>query len=139
MAVKLPDRTALEAIPMTPLIDVVFQLLVFFLVATTLSEEEYQMDIVVPEASEAQPLIVRPQELVVNVDAAGQYFVAGRRVGLEELYGLFRTAAASNPGRAAVLIRADRRCQWEFVVAAMNACNKAKIRDYKVTTLKGST
>ena len=48
---------------------------------------------------------------------------------------VFEAASAANPGRATVLIRADKRCQWDFIVAAMNACNKAKIRDYRVTTL----
>ncbi len=137
MPINLREATALESIPMTPLIDVVFLLIIFFLVATTLSEEEYRMDIVLPEASEAQPLIARPQEIVVNVDAAGRYFVGGQPVGLERLLSVFKTAAAGDPGRAAVLIRADKRCQWEFVVAAMNACNKARIKNYKVTTLKG--
>ncbi len=43
----------------------------------------------------------------------------------------------NNPGRASVVIRADKRCLWEYVVAAMNACKKAKIRDYRVTTREG--
>jgi hypothetical protein len=42
----------------------------------------------------------------------------------------------NNPARASAIIRADKRCDWEYVVAAMNACHKAKIRDYRVTTLE---
>ncbi len=139
MAIKLPEKSDVESIPMTPLVDVVFLLLLFFLVATTLSEEERQMDIALPEASEAQPLVGQPRELIVNIDAQGRYFITGEDVTPERLLSILRATAANNPGRAAVILRADRRCQWEYVVAAMNACNKAKIRDYKVTTLGPKT
>ena len=137
MAVDLGEKSALESIPMTPLIDVVFLLLIFFLVATTLSEEERQMSVKLPSASEAQPLVSRPRELVVNIDASGRYFIGGERVELVRLEGVLQSVAVNNPGRGSVIFRADKRCQWEFVVAAMNACNKAKITDYRVTTLPG--
>ena len=135
MAVNVHEKTALESIPMTPLIDVVFLLLVFFLVATTLSEEERQLSVQLPAASEAQPLTAKPRELVVNVDAAGQYYVSGEPLTLKRLEEVLGVASASTPGRASVIIRADRRCQWEFVVAVMNACNKARIRNYHVSAL----
>ena len=135
MAVNVHEKTALESIPMTPLIDVVFLLLIFFLVATTLSEEERQLSVQLPPASEAQPLTAKPRELVVNVDAAGQYYVSGEQLTLKRLEEVLAIASASNPGRASVIIRADRRCQWEFVVAVMNACNKARIRNYQVSAL----
>lgn len=139
MAIQLPEKSAIESIPMTPLIDVVFLLLLFFLVATTLSEEERQMDIQLPEASEAQPLTGQPRELIVNIDRQGRYLVSGEVLSLERLQAVLRATAVNNPGRASVILRADRRCLWEYVVAAMNACNKAKIRDYKVTTLGPKT
>lgn len=139
MAIKLPEKTAVESIPMTPLIDVVFLLLTFFLVATTLSQEERQIDILLPSASEAQPLIVRPQEIIVNVDSGGHYSVRGERgVGLARLQQILRQEAAdalTRHRRASVIFRADKRCQLDFVVAAINACKRAKIKDYTVSTI----
>lgn len=135
MAVNLHEKSATESLPMTPLIDVVFLLLIFFLVATTLSEEERQMNIQVPVASEARPLVAKPSELVVNVDASGQYYISGENVKLSELQQAFDRAWANNHDRTSVLIRADRQCPWDHVMAALNACNKAKIRDYRVTAL----
>ena len=61
------------------------------------------------------------------------YIVSGERITLGRLEDLLKTAAVNNPGRGSVILRADKRCAWEFVVAAMNACNKAKIYDYRVT------
>ena len=74
MAVQLDKGTSLFSLSLTPLVDVVFLLLIFFLVATEFArEEERQMDLLLPEASEAQPLTTRPREMFVNVDDEGRY------------------------------------------------------------------
>jgi len=137
MAVEIKKGSALESLSLMPLIDVVFLLLIFFLVATRFAEEERELDVLLPDASEAQPLTSKPRELFINIDQQGQYYVTGKTLGLPELFQVLKTAWDANPGRASVVIRADKRCRWEFVVAAMNACNKANIRDYRVTTRQG--
>lgn len=135
MTVNIDKGSALESLSLTPLIDVVFLLLIFFLVSTRFAEEEREMDVLLPQASEAQPLISQPKEVFVNIDHQGRYYVTGKLLTTGELYPVLRSASVNNPGRASVIIRADKRCQWEHVVAVMDACNKADIRDYKVTTL----
>jgi biopolymer transport protein ExbD len=136
MAVKLNKGSALGDLPLTSMIDVVFLLLIFFLVATRFAEEEREMDVVLPDASEAKPLTSKPRELFVNVDEKGGFFVTGKVVQLPELEKILEATYVNNPGRASVVIRADKRVPLEFPVAVMNACNKAKIRDYRLTTKK---
>jgi biopolymer transport protein ExbD len=133
MAVKINRGSALASLSLTPLIDVVFLLLIFFLVATKFAEEERELDVMLPEASEARPLTSKPREMFVNIDQHGRYFVTGKTLDLPGLERVLKAAWVNNPGRASVIIRADKRCQVEHLVAAMNACNKANIRDYKVT------
>jgi biopolymer transport protein ExbD len=116
------------------MIDMVFLLLIFFLVATRFEEEERSLEVRLPQASEAVPLITRPREMFINIDAQGRYFVSGRFVSVAELEQILQQAAANNPGRQSVRIRADRRCVWQHVVTAMNLCNKAGIRGYDVQT-----
>ena len=135
MAVELEKTTSLFSLSLTPLIDVVFLLLIFFLVATEFAEQERELRVLLPEASEAQPLTSKPRELFLNIDAQGRYFVSGRTLAPDELDAALEMAWVNNPGRASVIIRADRRCPWQYVVAAINACLKANIRDYKVTAL----
>ncbi|MBX7074355.1 MAG: biopolymer transporter ExbD [Pirellulales bacterium] len=134
MPVRIQKGRVLDALNLTPLIDVVFLLLIFFLVATTFQEESLVMDVVLPEASEAKPLISRPRELVVNVDQVGRWHMHGRELGEAELLAALQQAETNNPGRQTVLIRADKRCRWEYVVGVMNLCNRAQIRDYRVST-----
>ncbi len=139
MTVKIDKGSALSALSMTPLMDIVFLLLIFFLVATRFAEEERELDILLPDASEAQPLTSKPRELFVNIDEKGRYFVTGQFLTLPKLQPILDAAYVNNPGRASVVIRADRSCDWHYVVGAMNACNKAKIRDYRVTTRGGGS
>jgi len=136
MAVNLKKSTAMELMSMTPLIDCVFLLLIFFLVAARFEQEERQLNVKLPSASEAKPLTARPKEVFVNIDAKGQFLIQGKIVSVERLAEILTTAARNNPTQS-VVIRADKNVLWNFVAAAMNACNKAGISDYRVATAEG--
>jgi len=146
MAVKLNRGKALESLSLTPLIDVVFLLLIFFLLSTEFAEakrqkeqaEEKRLRIELPEASEARPLTSQPSQLYVHIDRDGRFYCKGHFVDEIELLRILKQAWRNNPGRQAVIIRGDRRCQFDYVVKVMNACNQAKIRDYKITVADSS-
>jgi biopolymer transport protein ExbD len=131
LTIKLPQSSS-GAINMTPIIDVVFLLLIFFLVATKMEEEERQLQLTLPEASEAQPVSRQPQEIVVNVSQGGIYVVGGNVLELTQLESTLRQAAANNPGTQAVIIRGDAKTPLENVMAVMNSCIRAGIRDYRL-------
>src|ERR1700761_3767071 len=120
MSVKINKGRALDGINMTPMIDCVFLLLIFFLVATRFEELEREMPIVLPQASEAMPLTSKPKEVFVNVDQQGHFIVRSEHLTSAELLATLRQAATNNPGRQTVIIRADKRCIWEHVVEVMN-------------------
>lgn len=134
MAVKLKKGEALALLNLTPIIDVVFNLLIFFLVATKFEDEEWSLPVAVPQASHATPIASKPKELFINIDDRGRYFVGGGFVNAAQLETSLRQAAANNPGRQTVVIRADKNCVWQYVVNVMDLCNKVSIRDYRVTT-----
>ncbi|MBI1247646.1 biopolymer transporter ExbD [bacterium] len=117
----------------TPLIDIVFLLLIFFMVMTRFDEEDYKLDVVLPTASEAQPLISQPRELFINIDAEGRFFVRGEQRTIDEVESLLAKTAADNP-ESMVIIRADKDSKIEYSVQVMNACNKAKLTNYSLST-----
>ena len=121
-------------IPVIPLVDTVFNLLIFFLVATKIAQAERELDVMLPDATHALPLISKPREVVINIDARGHFFVAAQPVTIAQLDQVLQAARINNPTRATVVIRADKRCPSEFLVTAMDACAKAKIRDFRVIT-----
>ncbi|RMF42872.1 MAG: biopolymer transporter ExbD [Planctomycetota bacterium] len=124
MTVQLKRGQALGALSLTPLIDVVFLLLIFFLVASRLSQEDQELDIPLPSAANAAPMIAQPQEMIVNIDKEGALFVNGRFLSEAEFERLLRQAVADNPAGPAVIIRADRRVPLQTPVHVMDMCLK---------------
>jgi biopolymer transport protein ExbD len=129
MALK-SKRPSVLGINMTPMIDMVFQLLIFFLVATRFMQTERELDMTLPNASEARPLTATPRELFINIDRDGRFYVDGQFRLEEELEHVMSQAAANNPLTQTVIIRADRQADWQAVATAINACKKVGIANY---------
>ena len=134
MAVKIKRGHALGTLSLTPLIDVVFLLLIFFLVATRFAQEDRELDVVLPAASEAQPMTHQPREVFVNIDHQGNYFVDGKILSGDEVEAVLRRAVTNNPLNQSVVIRADKRVALDHAVFVMNLCNQVGIFDYRLTT-----
>ena len=132
MSVRIDKGRLSGGLELTPMIDVVFLLMIFFLVASKLDEADRFIDVVLPKASAAKPLTTRPREFLVNIDREGNYFVGARPVAIGDLQTLLKQAAVDNPKRQTVIVRADENVAHKFVVAAMNACVEAEIEDYQV-------
>jgi len=121
---------------MTPLIDVVFQLLLFFLTATSFYKVEKDIKVDPPRASEAKSAAQLPQEITVNVrnEADGGFFVVNQRiVALDELTNLLTKAAKDNP-RVGVIIRGDKHAYHKRIVDVLNTCKKANITNHNIAT-----
>ncbi len=132
MSVRINKGRLGAGLELTPMIDVVFLLMIFFLVASKLDEADRSIDVVLPQASAAKPLTTRPREFVINIDRGGNYYAGARPVRLQDLRQLLRQSAADNPQRQTVVLRADEETAHKFVVAAMDACVQAGIDDYQV-------
>ena len=88
-----------------------------------------------PSASEAKPLIVQPQEMFVNIDKDGRYFIVGSMMEVAEVESALLQAVANNPANQSVIIRADERVPFAHVVVVVNLCKKTGVHSYKVATL----
>jgi biopolymer transport protein ExbD len=133
MTVQIKRSSALSAINLTPLIDVVFLLLIFFLVSSRFAEEERELDLNLPSVSEALPASYQPDEMVINIDEQGRYFVDGTFRQVEQMEQTLRRAQVNNPLTQKVIIRADRKTAWEPVAVAIGLCKKVGISDFTAT------
>jgi len=133
MAVKLRRGVAAGLLDLTPMIDVVFNLLIFFMVVSQFASEERSLKVDLPTASMAMPLTARPREIFVNIDQGGGYYIGVQRLDEQELAAYLRQAEVDNPTNQTVIIRADKRCPWDFVATAMRLCNQAGIRNYSAS------
>jgi len=112
------DRRA--GIDMSPLIDVVFLLLIFFAVTTTFLEES-GMDLELPESSTAEA--TESAAIVVEISAAGEVRFSGDEVTIEELET--RVAALAEADRAKITLRADRQLELGLAVSVIDALRRA--------------
>ncbi len=119
-----------NGINLTPLIDVVFLLLIFFLTATTFSREEVEMDLDLPEAASGEAG-GGEQTIVINIDRNGRLVMNGRGVTEAALHQKLRAAAARNRNRQ-VLIRGDTEARYGIVAKVFDACLLAKLRSISI-------
>ena len=122
------------AIELTPIVDMVFLLLIFFLVATTFHQTERELAIELPEAASSTPISVALRELVVNIDASGAVVVSGRPLEVDALQELVREAVAANPEQK-VAVRADQRAEWSSVVRALDAVRSGGVQSPWIDTV----
>ena len=137
MAVQIKRSSVAGTLSLTPLIDVVFLLLIFFLVTSEFEEEERRLDIVLPTATSAVPMIGKPREIVIDVDEQGEVYLRGQKTSIEDLEKLLKASVAQNPTNQSAVIRADRSTTFQPVVNVMDVCNRSGISDYSVTTQEG--
>ncbi len=134
MLVHSRNQESTIAMDLTPVIDMVFLLLIFFLVATTFHQTEREMQIALPFAGSAEPLSTMLKELVVNVDADGHIVVSGRSMDSDELRALVERAVAANPEQK-VTVRGDRRAVYAHIVAVLDACKSGGIQEPYLDTV----
>lgn len=119
---------------LTPLIDVVFLLLIFFMVSSTFTRET-QIKLDLPKAS-VEPLETKIDSLEISIDKEGRYFVNGERVvnrTIETLKKAISSILEENP-QVSVIISADANTPYQSVVTAMDATSQLGIQNLKMAT-----
>ena len=114
------------------MIDVVFLLIIFFMVATKFAEVERDIDLNLPEVAAAAPLTSAPKQRVVSIQADGQVFLVGEEIALPTLTKLLKAAQQEYP-QLSVVIRGDATCAFQHVAAALSACKDANISELGIT------
>lgn len=122
-------------IPMTSLIDVVFLLLIFFLVATNFNRRETDHSVVLPESESGVKAESVPSRLVINIREDGTLIVNGRMTPEAELRTTVAGFAAVHPNRPAV-IRADARVAYQSVMRVFGICRAGGIRNVDLPVLE---
>lgn len=120
MAIRHDEEAAVE-VQLTPLIDCVFLLLIFFLVSSQLKKVEKRLEVELPEAHVVKSYKQTPDIISVGVNANGNIFVNARAVGPGGLLAALREAKASRANRRVVL-DGDVHAPFRAVVQALDAC-----------------
>ena len=120
---------------LAPMIDVVFLLLIFFMVATTFIEREKEMAVDLPTAESGEE-VMSPDEIVINLLLDGTIKMNGVVVAQEEFVEALERAARTN-SETPVTIRGDKEIPYQRVVTVMDTCLKTGLLDIGLSTLDG--
>ena len=128
------DRTEMQFAPM---IDIVFLLLIFFIVTWSYARFETEIDISVPAAAEGKSPKRSIGEIIVNVKKDGAIFVEGKDTSDNELLATLTQVAREYKDQA-VILRGDKETAFDHIVAVLNVCQKAGIWNVAFATIQPS-
>ena len=123
-----------ESINLTPLIDVVFLLLIFFMVSTTFTKETH-LAVDLPEAS-AEAVTVVKAGIDIVVRQNGDYAINGKSVVNNEINTLYRALEkeASENNKQPLVITADAKAPHQSVIRVMDVAGKLGFEQLRITT-----
>ena len=133
-----PGHRSAESVDinLTPLIDVVFLLLIFFMVSTTF-DRHAKLKVQLPSAeAKMQQQIKDP--VVLSIDAKGKYYINDRQVvntQLDTLKAALQKTVDNNPD-ITLLLRADGRTPHQSVVRAMDAASQLGLTKLSIATVE---
>ncbi len=113
-------------IQMAPMIDVVFLLLIFFIVTWNYARFETELDVSVPVAEEGADPQRTVGEIIVNVRKDGGIILNSVEITEEQLLSKLKTIAEIYKDQA-VILRGDKEAAYDHIIRVLNVCQKAKI------------
>jgi biopolymer transport protein ExbD len=111
------------------LVDIMFILIIFFLVTMTFNEEEHDIEVNLPETD--LNLSSASKAIIINVRADGSYYLGSKRMRLSDIQIEMRRMLNRNPQQK-VLVRGDKNALHGHVAAAVAACKASGIMDANI-------
>ncbi|HEY2589140.1 MAG TPA: biopolymer transporter ExbD [Tepidisphaeraceae bacterium] len=121
-----------EPFNLVPLMDMAFNLLIFFMAATTFTQLEKDMRVQLPRTAPLKAAAtIPPKPLIINIRQDGTTVVNGKPVGEADLSKLVSAQVKSEPGRP-VLIRADERSVMKYFANVATLCRRAGVSELRI-------
>ena len=123
----------MASVPMAPLIDMVFLLLVFFMTASAMSQASGKIELDLPEAPSGKVPEDLSHRLIVSIGASGELFVNSRAVALADLKRIIAERRQTEP-TVKLNIRADKATSFESVKDVMKLAAELGVESYVYAT-----
>lgn len=121
---------------LTAMIDVVFQLIIFF-VCTTNMQNSIDDRIQLAIAPHGKPVVKKdPREIKIDIDEKGRISIARTYISPELLKSIVKKSVAEYGSDLPIIIRGDNEARHMAIQTAMNACTEAGVYKIKFSVLK---
>ena len=131
------DRPQASAIQLAPMIDIVFLLLIFFLVTWQFSRSEQDSKVKVPTSSEGKESSRTYREIVINIRPGGELLVNAEVLTPEQLLGKLQAIATVDANQP-VRLRGDAEISYQTLMGVIDICQKAGIWNISFATRKAT-
>ena len=119
-----PRQRQSVTLDLTPLIDVVFRLLIFFMVSTTF-DRQTELKVELPEASEQAVEENELEEVRIQIDRNGHFYVNEKELVTHDLPTLMRAIRqASEEDNPAIIVESDKQAPFQAAITVMDAIGK---------------
>jgi len=133
MPLKIP-RDAEPQLNLIPMIDIMLQLLIFFMLGTKFIEMDRKIELEVPRVVNAGALSSAPERRVINVYRDGVVTLDGKEVTLPQLQQRLADVRRQYADLG-VMVRGDRTGQFQLVADVLNTCRQAGIQELAIAVL----
>ena len=135
--VQAASRRSLVRLNLTPMIDVTFQLILFFLLAGHMVQQETQLDLDLPPARTGEKAAeTNLRRVIINVTPEGSILISGQALTIDRL-GALLSAEYARGDALEVRIRADRRTKYRYVAPILVACARCHIWNVSFAVISG--
>ena len=134
MRFQKAQRTSQE-FQLAPMVDVLFILLIFFIVTTSYQALERELSIALPDAEHSTEIEQGGRDILININRNGEFIVNRKPYTLEGLRDLL-IRTKNILGSRAILIRADQETLYDHIVKVMDLCAELKMNKISFVTQK---
>ena len=136
----MPLKTHQEDLPpinLTPMIDIVFNLIIFFMVGARFTDLERKVDLSVPQVADIRTLTPTPEKRTINVYRDGRVELDGEPVSIDQLI-LRLSDAQRQYAELGVNVRGDGQGPFQNVATVLTACRQAGISELGISVRLGT-
>jgi len=112
--------------PLAAMIDILFLLLLFFMLTSLYAEMEGELDITLPTSTEAGEITRLRQDITINVKADGTYVINQIAYSADDVDRILRDLAEVYEGEQ-IIARVDKDAKWDHVSRLLDLCKRHKI------------
>ena len=112
--------------PLAAMIDILFLLLLFFMLTSLYAQMEVELNITLPTSKEGAEIEREPTEIIINVKADGTYVINQIAHTADKVDQILRDLARNYRGQH-IIVRGDKEAKYDYIITLLDLCKKHDI------------